>query len=314
MIHVAYRYEEVDDVLEGLRAPRKHLPCRLLYDATGADLFEQICTLDAYYPTRIELALLDDHVAQIASNAGRAARVIEPGSGAALKTRKLLAALDHPSVYIPIDVAHEQMHRAAARLRSDFPGLAVEPVTADYTQPFELPSPQHAFARTLVFFPGSTIGNFEPRDASAFLARLGRIAGDDRLLLLGADSTRDPRALIRAYDDEDGVTAAFDQNVLRHVNRTCGANFDPDAFEHRAIWNAAASRVEMHLVSTRRQTVELCGESIRFLPGESIVTEHCYKHTPDALQALLAMAGWTPRQVFTSSQRPYRLWLCEAGR
>jgi uncharacterized SAM-dependent methyltransferase len=237
----------LDDVLAGLRAPRKHLPCRLLYDAAGAELFEQITRLDAYYPTRIELALLDDHLAQIAEHVGRAARVIEPGSGAALKTRKLLAALDRPSMYIPIDVAYEQMH-------------------------------------------------------------------DDRLLLLGADATRDPAALIRAYDDEDGVTAAFDKNVLRHLNRTCGATFDLDAFEHRAIWNAAASRVEMHLVSTRRQIIEIGGATIRFVPGEPIVTEHCYKHTPDALHALLAMAGWTPRQIFTSPVRPYRLWLCEAKR
>ncbi len=300
-----------DDVLEGLRAPRKHLPCRLLYDACGAELFEQITTLDAYYPTRTELSLLHQHLSQIAHQVGPEARVIEPGSGAAVKTRLLLGALDRPSSFVPIDVAHDQLQLAAARLRADFPQIEIQPVTADYTRPFELPVPRHEARRTLVFFPGSTIGNFEPSEARAFLELLGEIAGPDRMLLLGADATRDPALLIRAYDDEQGVTAAFNKNVLAHLNRTRGATFDVDAFVHAAIWNPAASRIEMHLVSKRRQIVRLQGATITFAPGEPIVTEHCYKHAPETMRALLGAAGWRTRQVFASSHVPYRLWLGE---
>jgi L-histidine Nalpha-methyltransferase len=308
---VALRYDDADDVLAGLRAPHKQLPCRLLYADAGADLFERICTLDAYYPTRTELALLDQHLPQIAHHVGPAARVIEPGSGEGKKTRMLLHALDAPSSYVPIDIAHDQLRRMAAQLRADFPDIGIEPVTADYSEPFELPVPQHAFRRTLVFFPGSTIGNFEPGDARQFLARLAALAGPERMLLLGADATRDPQALLRAYDDEHGVTAAFNKNALAHLNRARDATFDLDAFTHRAVWNAAASRVEMQLVSKRRQIVRIAGEPITFVAGEPIVTEHCYKHTPAAMHALLAGAGWRPRQVFTASATPFRLWLCE---
>jgi L-histidine Nalpha-methyltransferase len=308
---LALRYDDDDDVLAGLRSSRKQLPCRLLYADAGAELFERICMLGAYYPMRTELALLDQHLPQIAHHIGPQARVIEPGRGDGRKTRKLLHTLDAPSSYVPIDVAHDQLRRTATRLRGELPGIEIEPVTADYSQAFELPVPQHAFKCTLVFFPGSTIGNFEPGDARRFLARLSKLAGPHRMLLLGADATRDPAALLRAYDDEAGATAAFNKNVLLHLNRTRGATFDLDAFEHRAVWNAVASRVEMHLVSTRRQLVRVSDETIAFAEGESIVTEHCYKHTPAAMHALLAMSGWCPRQVFTAATTPFRLWLCE---
>ena len=300
-----------DDVLAGLCAPRKRLPCRLLYDARGAELFEAITALDAYYPTHTELDLLDRHLPQIALQVGPEPRVIEPGAGAGVKTRKLLRALERPTSYVPIDLAVAQLQRTAQALRSELPSLEVQPVVADYTRPFELPVPQHEWRHSLVFFPGSSIGNLEPSEARAFLAMLGRIAGDDRLLLLGADGTRDLEVLARAYDDDDGLTAAFDRNVLVHVNRTHGATFDLDAFEHRAVWNGDASRVEMHLVSTRRQLVRVAGRAITFAAGEPIVTEHSYKHTPEAMRALLALGGWRPRQVFTSPHRAYRLWLCE---
>ncbi len=302
-----------DDVLAGLRAPHKRLPCRLLYDAVGARLFEQICTLDAYYPTRTELALLRASLPAIAAHVGAGARVIEPGSGEGLKTRELLHALTTPSCYVPIDVAVDQLQRTATALRIEHPGVDVLPVTADYTQPFAIPRSPRACARTLVFFPGSTIGNFDPADARAFLATFAAHAGPGGLLLLGADATRDPAVLLRAYDDELGVTAAFNKNVLAHVNRTHGATFELDAFDHRAVWNAAASRVEMHLVSQRRQLVRVGRHVITLRPDESIVTEHCYKHAPAAMQALLASAGWRCRQVFTASEMPMRLWLCEVA-
>jgi L-histidine Nalpha-methyltransferase len=299
-----------DDVLAGLRAPRKHLPCRLLYDARGAELFEQICTLDEYYPYRSELALLDHHLPAIATAIGPAARVIEPGSGAGRKTRMLLAALNHPSIYIPIDVSAEQLADTARILRAEFAGLEVLPITADYTTAFQLPATR-ATGRTLVFFPGSTIGNFEPDEARAFLARFATLAGPGAALVLGTDSNRDADQLLRAYDDAPGVTAAFDLNVLAHLNRSHAATFDLGAFLHRAVWDAPRSRVEMHLVSRRRQRVEVAGETICFERGEPIVTEHCYKHSPDTITALLADAGWHVRQIFPDPDSRMRLWLAE---
>ena len=300
-----------DDVVAGLREPHKRLPTRLLYDDTGAELFAQITTLDAYYPTQIEHELLDRHLPIIAQHVGPNARVIEPGCGEPAKARKLLAALDRPSAYVGIDIAQDQLQATAHALRAEFARVDIQTLIADYTHPFVLPPPQHTWSRSLVFFPGSTIGNFEPGEARRFLSMLGRIAGEPRMLLLGADATREPDALLRAYDDEHGVTAAFDKNVLAHLNRVRSATFDLDAFEHRAVWNAEASRVEMQLVSKRRQLVRIAGELVTFAEGESIVTEHCYKHTPAAMQAILAGAGWRTRQVFTSSRRAYRLWLCE---
>jgi dimethylhistidine N-methyltransferase len=302
-----------DDILDGMRGNPKRLPCRLLYDEHGAKLFEQICTLDAYYPTRTEIALLRANLMTIAHHVGPHARVIEPGSGEGIKTRELLHALESPSSYVPIDVSREQLVRTAAALRALHTGLDVQPVVADYTQPFELPTPQHDWKNTLVFFPGSTIGNFEPSEAREFLARFATLAGPHGLLLLGADATRDPSTLLRAYDDELGVTAAFDKNVLAHVNRIHDGTFELDAFEHRAVWNARASRVEMHLVSTRQQLVRLGHDVVSLRAGESIITEHCYKHAPHAMQALLASAGWRCRQIFTATDYPMRLWLCEVA-
>ena len=300
-----------DEVLTGLHATPKRLPCGLLYDTVGAGLFERITRLDAYYPARLEAALLEKYLPQIAAAVGPAARVIEPGAGNAVKTRRLLEALSSPSSYQPIDIVPERLDDIAMRLRRAIPGLGIQPVLADYTLPFTLPPPQQPWAKTLVFFGGSTIDTFEPAEARSFLAMLGRLAGPDRLLVLGSDATRDPATLLRAYDDEHGITAAFDKNVLAHLNRTRGATFDLNAFEHRAVWNGEASRVEMHLVSKTQQIVRVGTTTVAFAPGEKLVTEHCYKHTPQAMQTLLAGAGWRPRQVFTSDERPFRLWLCE---
>ena len=293
---------DADDVLAGLRGPRKRLPSRLL----RTELFERICRLDAYYPARLEQALLADHVANIAHQVGRHARVIEPGSGEGVKTRTLLHALDRPSAYVPVDTAHEQLQRTAAALRTELPGVEISPVTHDYTQPFDLPVPQHAVATTLVFMPGSTIGGFEPGEARALLAQLGQIAGPDRLLLLGADATRDVSAIERAYEDE-----MFTKHVLARLNATRGATFDLHGFEHRATWNPTRARIELSLVSTARQVVQIDDEVIAFASGESIEIAHSYKHTPAAMQAILVGAGWRLRQVFTARERPVRLWLCE---
>jgi len=304
------RRHEEDDVLSGLRAARKHLPSRLLREA-GAELFEQVTAQDGYYPARTELALLRQHAKTFAHHVGAEPRVVETGHIDAIRSRLLLSALERPTSYVPVDLAHDPIARSASLLKTAFPKLDVQPVIADPTRRFDLPAPQHEWRRTLLFVPGAQIGNLEPSEARAFLKMLGEIAGDDRLLLLGADGTRDPALLDRAYDDESGVTAAFDKRVLTHLNATRGATFDVDAFDHHAVWNDAASRVELHLVSRSRQTVTIDDTTISIAAGESIITEHSYKHTPVALQALLATAGWRPRHVFTATEVPYRLWLCE---
>jgi dimethylhistidine N-methyltransferase len=300
----------VDDVIRGLRAPHKQLPCRLFYDARGAELFERICELDDYYLTRAELALLDRHLPAIAEMVGPHARVIEPGSGAGTKTRMLLRALDRVATYVPIDVSVEQLAHNAEALRREFPALEVLPIHGDYTGPLALP--RSTAARTVVFFPGSTIGNFEPAAAVQFLARLAQLAGPAAQLVLGADSNHDPESLLRAYDDSEGVTAAFDRNALAHLNHSHGATFDPDAFMHRAVWDAAHARVEMHLVSRRKQRVTVAGEAIAFERGEVIVTEHCYKHGVDAIQAILREAGWQVRESFVDDLGRMRLWFGQA--
>jgi L-histidine N-alpha-methyltransferase len=312
--HSAQRDEAfLEDVLDGLRAEPKTLPCKLLYDERGSEIFERITELDAYYPARTEIALLERHLPEIAELVGPCARVIEPGSSDGVKTGLVLEALDQPSVYVPIDVSGEQLERTAKKLRNQHPGVEIRPLHADYTIPLTLPKAQKSHLRSLVFFPGSTIGNFEPAEARAFLARFATLAGPHAMMLLGADSTDDPKALTRAYDDEKGLTAQFDLNVLAHVNRRAHAKFDPDTFVHRAVWNAALSRVEMHLVSVKRQTVRVGDEIVRFAEGESIVTEHCYKHSSEALEQMVRRAGWTVREVFAGAERGMRLWLCEVG-
>jgi dimethylhistidine N-methyltransferase len=212
---------------------------------------------------------------------------------------------------VPIDVSSEQLAATARELGAAFPGLEVVPITADYTQPLELPPPGRGVGRSLVFFPGSTIGNFEPDEARRFLAGMAELAGPGAAIVLGADSNTDPDALLRAYDDTQGVTAAFDLNVLAHLNRSHAATFDLSAFLHRAVWDAARSRIEMHLVSRRRQVVHVAGEPIALERGEPIVTEHCYKHAPDALAALLGGAGWQVSRVFADAHGRMRLWLGE---
>lgn len=298
-----------DDVLGGLLAPRKTLPCRLLYDARGAELFEQICTLDEYYPTRTELALLGQHLPALSEAIGAEARVIEPGSGAGVKTRMLLQALERPIGYVPIDISREQLEVNARALREEFPGLEVQPVCADYMAAIELPHSRRRLSRSVAFFPGSTIGNFEPDEARAFLARLAHLVGRDGMLLLGADANNDRESLVRAYDDGLGVTAAFDKNVLTHVNRTHDATFDLDAFTHRAVWDASHHRIEMHLVSIRAQTVRVGKALVRLARGESIVTEHCYKHPRASMAAMLAETGWRVRRVDADARDRMHLWL-----
>jgi dimethylhistidine N-methyltransferase len=287
------------EVLRGLCEMPKSLPPKLFYDAAGAALFERICTLDEYYPTRTELGILRANVRELAALAGPRCSLVEYGSGAGVKVRLLLDALDEPVAYVPIDISHEQLAEVAADIAEDYPGLAVRPLAADYTMPLRLPSMPPTERRKLAFFPGSTIGNFHPTEAAAFLQRVRRTVGPGGALILGVDRRKDRRVLEAAYDDREGVTAAFNLNMLARLNRELRADFALSNFAHRAVWNDRASRIEMHLESLARQVVQVAGEEVRFERGETIWTESSYKYDRLRLDRLVAEGGFELGRVFT---------------
>lgn len=303
-----------DDAWAGLGAPRKTLPCKYFYDACGSALFERICELPEYYPTRTELGILEAHGGEMAERLGRACLLVEYGSGSSRKTRLLLDRLQAPAGYVPIDISRAALAASAQRLTAAYPELEVLPVCADYGEPFELPQPRRLAACRAVFFPGSTIGNFTPPDAERFLARMARVAGEDGGLLIGADLRKSPAVLEAAYDDAAGVTAAFNRNLLVRLNREVGADFDLARFAHRASWNEPAGRVEMHLVSTHDQEVVVGGRRFRFAAGETIHTENSYKYTLDGFARLAAGAGLAVRRVWTDPRAWFSVqWLTPAA-
>ncbi len=305
------------EVVEGLASNPPRLPSKLFYDEVGALLFEEITRLPEYYPTRTELGVLRRHLPEIAQWAGARARVVEFGSGSGEKTRWFLESLERPVSYTPVDIADAQLEETAARLRQRFPGLAVTPVSADYTRPFLLPEAEvEGEGSAVLFFPGSTIGNFEPDEARRFLHRAGATLGSGARLIIGIDLVKSREALEAAYNDAQGVTARFNLNALTHLNRELGSDFDVTGFRHRAIWNPEDSRIEMHLVATRTKNVTIPphsrpgeGEgdpsspfSRTFEPGQLIVTEHSYKYTPERFEALLAAAGWMAEERWVDRQ------------
>jgi dimethylhistidine N-methyltransferase len=307
------------EAAEGLSGTPKTLPCKFLYDSAGTRLFERICSLEAYYPTRTELGILEAHVQEMADRLGPHCRLVELGSGSAVKTRLLLDALQAPAEYVPVDIAGEQLESTARELRLRYPEIRVTPVWGDYTAGIAIP-PAHGAARsTGVFFPGSTIGNFEPAQAVGFLESIARLAGRGGRLLIGVDLRKDRATLERAYDDPEGVTAAFNLNLLDRLNRECGTDFDRGEFRHRAVWNEEKARVEMHLVSRRDQEVRLPGAEgapalrIRFAPGEPIVTEHAYKYTVEGFGTLAGRAGFQVERVWSDPERRFTVQLLRAG-
>ncbi len=292
--------EILADVLHGLGASRKTLPPKLFYDEVGARLFERICTLDEYYLTRSEFSILRERATEITDFIGAKAALIEYGSGAATKVRFLLDALRDPAAYVPIDISREQLTRVATELEADYPALAVRPICGDYTRLLPLPSlPQHS--RRVAFFPGSTIGNFHPAEAAAFLTRIRRTVGSGGALVIGVDRRKDAAVLHAAYDDPHGVTAAFNRNVLRRINRQLGADFDLTSFRHVAFFNDDASRIEMHLESTRDQTVRIAGNTFEFARGETIWTESSYKYDEEQLAAVASAAGFRVDRLWTDA-------------
>ncbi|MDJ0522049.1 MAG: L-histidine N(alpha)-methyltransferase [Planctomycetota bacterium] len=274
------------EALAGLRAEPKTLPAKLFYDERGSELFEQICELPEYYLTRTETGILRAHLPEIAAALGPQVQLIEPGSGAGTKTMLLLGALEDPVGYVPIDISHEHLLDAARRTSERFPELEIQPLSGDFLAPLDIPAPARPPRRRIVFFPGSSIGNFQDAAATAFLGRLADMAGPGGGLLIGFDLRKDPAVLVAAYDDAQGVTAAFNRNMLTHLNREAGTDFVPERFRHEARWNEAESRIEMHLVSVDEQEVRIAGETVRFGAGESVRTECCTKYGPEGVTPL----------------------------
>ncbi len=286
------------DAIAGLSGTPKTLPCKYFYDARGSELFDQICDLPEYYPTRCELAIMDDHAARLLRRwavrpAGRTLRVVELGSGSSVKTRELLdaaAALQiRPLTYVPVDISADHLRSTAAGLRRSYPEVRIDPIVADFTRPIDLPAGPFT---NVVYFPGSTIGNFDAAAADTLLRQVRHLAGPGGGLILGVDLDKDPRRLEAAYDDAAGVTARFNRNLLHRLATELDSDVDPQSFEHRAVYNANLRRVEMHLVSPIEQTIRLGDRSFHLTAGESIHTESSHKYNLADLNNRVDAAGW----------------------
>lgn len=284
--------EALRDLLRGLQREEKWISSIYFYDATGSVLFDRITELPEYYLTRTETAIMREHGADMARIVGPEALVIEPGSGAGEKIRLLLRALDSPVAYVPIEIAREHLRKSAALLNRDFPDLEVLPVWGDFTQALDMPEPERKARRRIVYFPGSTLGNFEPDDAAELLRNFARMVGEDGAALVGVDLAKEAALIEPAYNDSAGVTAAFNRNMLVHINRRFGADFDPEGFVHHAFYDRAQGRIEMHLKSLDEQTLHLGGQSIRIARGETIHTESSYKYSDQRFAALAKRGGF----------------------
>lgn len=289
----------VEDVLAGLRSTPKRLSSAYLYDRRGSELFEAICELPEYYLTRTETGILARYAAEIATCIGERALLLEPGSGSSRKTRLLLDALPDLGAYVPVDISRSHLLEAARALQAAYPGLEVLPVCADFTQGITLPPARRSPSRVVVFFPGSTLGNFDSPEAVRLLERMRHAAGPGGGLLVGIDLIKDPAVLERAYNDAAGVTAAFNMNLLARLNRELAADFAPGRFRHEAVWVPSQSRIEMRLVSLCAQAAHVAGERVELAAGEPLVTEHCHKYTAAFFAAQARAAGWTPRRSWT---------------
>ncbi len=303
--------ELAHSVLEGLRKPEKELSPVWFYDERGSSLFDRICELPEYYLTRTEIAIMREHAAEMAQHIGRGAAIIELGSGTSLKTRLLLDEIAMPATYVPVDIAREHLLDAARAIARDYPELRVIPVCANFAQPFELPAEVADADRRVVFFPGSTIGNFETDEAKALLRRIRTLIGRHGKLLIGIDLRKDPRVLHRAYNDSAGVTAEFNLNALRHLNRKLHTDFDLDAFEHAAVWVEDMSRIEMHLISKQDQRVHIGDEEVTIKRGEHIRTECSHKYTLESFAELAAEADLRVARVWMDPERQFSVQLLE---
>ncbi len=290
--------EFATDAIAGLTAMPKRLSPKYFYDSAGSALFERITQLPEYYPTRREIGILNERAAEIAALVPTGTALIEFGSGSSTKTRIVLSTATSLAAYVPVDISAQFLHQQAIDLRREYPKLAVLPVAADFTKPFDLPGAVEAMPR-VGFFPGSTIGNFEPHEAASFLRHAGRILGRGATFIVGVDLVKDTQVLNKAYNDAQGVTAKFNLNVLERMNRELGCKFNLASFEHHAFFNRERSCIEMHLASLKRQRIKVCGECIDFRAGETIHTENSYKYSIESFGALARGAGFTPVSVWT---------------
>jgi dimethylhistidine N-methyltransferase len=294
------------DVIEGLRKPQKELPCKLFYDEVGSRLFEKITCLDEYYLTRTEIDIMVANIGEMAELAGPGCTIIEYGSGSSEKTKFLLDHFVSPVAYVPIDISKKHLMWSAVEVAAAYPDIEVLPVCADYgDNSFNIPTSVKKSRRRVVYFPGSTIGNFHPNEAVDFLRRIAGVCGPGGGLLVGVDLTKNPEVLVRAYDDSEGVTAAFNLNILVRINRELGADFDPVCFRHKAVFNDEESRIEMYLVSRTAQSVSVGGETFDLKSGESIWTESSYKHDIDAFAGIARLAGLGVSKVWTDDRRVF---------
>lgn len=299
------------EFLAGLRQRPRRLPCKFFYDERGSRLFDRICELPEYYPTRTELAILSAERRAIGELCGPHCLLVELGSGSSTKTRLLLDELDRPAGYVPIDISKPHLQQAALALAESYPQLEIMPVCADYLQPIALPRPHVTPERTTIFFPGSTIGNFEPAEAADFLRHVGTWCRPGDLLLIGVDLEKEREVLEAAYNDASGSTAAFNRNLLLRANEELGADFALEHFQHDAVYRQEEGRIEMHLVSTRRQVVTVAGHRFTFAEGERIVTEYSYKYRPIDFVRLAWEAGWHVRERWTDPRRWFGVFALE---
>jgi dimethylhistidine N-methyltransferase len=301
------------EVLDGLAQPQKRLSPKWFYDEEGSRLFDQITRLHEYYPTRTELGILHTNIAEMAGMIGSCVAIVEFGAGSSVKIRILLDILETPAAFIPVDISGEYLLDASRQLAMDYPDLEILPVCADFTQPFDLPVPMAAVNRNLVFFPGSTIGNFGLEQARQLLKVMAIEAGAGGGLLIGVDLKKDAATLESAYNDDAGVTADFNLNLLVRLNREIGADFDLGQFTHRAIYSEEKGRIEMHLVSEKDQSVNIDGQLIEFLAGEHILTECSHKYELQEFADLAGEAGFNIRKVWTDPERMFSVQYLELG-
>jgi dimethylhistidine N-methyltransferase len=300
------------DVIAGLTRSPKTIPPKYFYDAEGSRLFEEITRLAEYYPTRCEIEILKERGKDISALIPQNAAIVEFGSGSATKARILLDATPQAAAYVPVDISGDFLAREAAGLRKDFPKLNVHPVVADFTKPFDLPADASALPH-VGFFPGSTIGNFDPHDACAFLLHARKILGKDALLIVGVDLEKNAQVLNAAYNDAQGVTEKFNLNLLRRMNSELGGTFDLSAFEHHAFYNRERHRIEMHLASVKRQKVKVAGTMIDFRAGETIHTESSYKYNLSSFAMLARGCGWTSLEKWTDDRKYFSVHALRAS-
>ncbi len=301
---------ELAEIIAGLTRPEKTISPKYFYDEVGSQLFDRITQLPEYYPTETELAIMRDNVAEIAALVGAQASLIEFGSGSSLKTRVLLDNLVDLAVYVPVDISEDHLFAAADTIRADYPHIEVIPVVADFTKPFDLPSPAVMPKRNLVYFPGSTIGNFTHDAAQDLLDVMFNEAGEDGALLIGVDLQKDPAIIEAAYNDSEGITAEFNLNMLRHLNREFGFDFDLGSFVHDARYNAGAGRMEIRLVSTRDQVVNTNGAHVEIAEGESILTEYSHKYTLGGFAGMAEASGFSVARVWTDAEQLFSVQYC----